>query len=80
MTELEMEELQRKVTGSDSVIVEEAGSVQALPDHVREDVRKVLPEMEAEEQEQADSPDEEEVPIFKEIAEVMEQGRKDKLR
>ena len=31
-------------------------------------------------EEQADSPDEEEVPIFKEIAEVMEQGRKDKLR
>ena len=50
MTELEKEELERKVTGSDSVIVEEARSVQALPDHVGEDVRSVFPEIEAEEQ------------------------------
>ena len=57
MTELEIEELERKVTGSDSVIVEEARSVEALPDHVGEDVRNVLPEMGAEEQ--ADSLDEE---------------------
>ena len=33
MTELEIEELERKVTGSDSVIVKEARSVEALPDH-----------------------------------------------
>ena len=59
MTELEIEELERKVTGSDSVIVEEARNVEALPDHVGEDVRNVLPEMRAEEQ--ADSLDEEEV-------------------
>ena len=46
MTELKIEELERKVTGSDSVIVvEEARSVEALPDHVGEDVRNVLPEM-----------------------------------
>ena len=38
MTELEIKELERKVTGSDSVIVEKARSVEALPDHV-EDVR-----------------------------------------
>ena len=57
MIELEIEELERKVTGSDSVIVEEARSVEALPDHVGEDVRNVLPEMGAEEQ--ADSLDEE---------------------
>ena len=38
MTELEIEELERKVTGSDSVIVEEAGSVEALPNQVGEDV------------------------------------------
>ena len=50
MTELEIEELERKVTGSDSVIVEEARSVEALPDHVGEDVRNVLPEMGVEEQ------------------------------
>ena len=37
MTELEIEELERKVTESDSVIVEEARSVEALPDHVGED-------------------------------------------
>ena len=39
MTELETEELGRKVTGSDSVIVEEAINVEALPDHVGEVVR-----------------------------------------
>ena len=48
MTELEIEELERKVTGSDSVIVEEAGSVEALPDHVGEQVRNFLSEMGAE--------------------------------
>ena len=33
-TELEIEELERKVTGSDSVIAAEARSSEALPDHV----------------------------------------------
>ena len=56
MTELEIEELEKKVTGSDSAKVEEARSVEALPDYV-EDVRNVLPKMGAEEQ--ADSLDEE---------------------
>ena len=50
MTELEIEKLERKVTGSDSGIVEEARSVEALPDHLGEDMRNVLPEMAAEEQ------------------------------
>ena len=50
MTELEIEELEKKVTGSDSVIVEEATSVKGLPDHLGEDVRNVLLEMEAEKQ------------------------------
>ena len=77
MTQLEIEQLERKVTGSDSVIVEETRSVEALPDHVGEDVRNVLPEMGAEEQ--ADSLDEEEVAIVMEIAEVIERGRKGKL-
>ena len=72
MTELEIEELERKVTGSDSVIVAEARSVEALPDQVGEDVRNVLPEMGTEEQ--ADSLDEEEVAIVMEIAEVIERG------
>ena len=45
MAELEIEELERKVTGSDSVIVEEARSAESLPDHVGEDMRNVLPEM-----------------------------------
>ena len=66
-----------KVAGSDSVIVEEARSVEALPDHVGEDVKNVLLEMGAEEQ--ADSLDEEEVSIVMEIAEVIEKGRKDQL-
>ena len=77
MTELEIEELERKVTGSDSVIVAEARSVEALSDQVGEDVRNVLTEMGAEEQ--ADSLDEEEVIIVMEIAEVIARGRKDKL-
>ena len=77
MTELEIEELERKVTGSDSVIAAEARSSEALPDHVGEDRRNVLPEIGAEEQ--ADSLDEEEVAIVMEIAEVIGKGRKDKL-
>ena len=77
MNELEIEELERKVTGSDSVIVEEARSVEVLPDDVRGDMKNVLSEMGAEEQ--ADSLDEEEVAIVMEIAEVIERGRKDKL-
>ena len=77
MTELEIEELEKKVTGSDSVIAAEARSSEALPDQVGEDRRNVLPEMGAEEQ--ADSLDEEEVAIVMEIAEVIEKGRKDKL-
>ena len=76
MTELEIEELERKVTGSDSVIAAEARSSEALPDQVGEDRRNVLPEMGAEEQ--ADSLDEE-VAIVMEIAEVIEKGGKDKL-
>ena len=75
ITELEIEELERKVTGSESVIAAEARSSEALPDQV-EDRRNVLPEMGAEQQ--ADSLDEE-VAIVMEIAEVIEKGRKDKL-
>ena len=67
MTELEIEELERKVTGSYSVIVEEARSVKVLPDHVGEDVRNILSEIESEEQ--ADSLDEKVVAIVMEITE-----------
>ena len=74
MTELELE---RRVTGSVSVIAEKARSVKALPDHIGEDVRNVLPEMGAEEQ--ADSTDEEEVAIVMEISEIIDRGRKDRL-
>ena len=77
MTELEIKELERKVTGSDSLIVAEARSVDALPDQVGEGTRNVLPEMGA--GEQADSLDEEEVAIVMEIAEVIARGRKNKL-
>ena len=77
MTELEIEELERKATGSDSVIVEQTRSVEALPNHVGEDVRNVLHEMGVEEQ--ADSLYEEEVAIVMQIAEVIERGRKDNL-
>ena len=65
MTELEIEELERKATGSNSVIVEETRSVEALPNHVGEDVRNVLPEIEAEEQ--ADSPDEKRLPLLRKL-------------
>ena len=68
MTELEIGQLERKVTGSDSVIVAEARSVDALPDKVGEDRKNVLPEMGAEEQ--ADGLDEEEVATDMEIAKV----------
>ena len=77
MTELEIEELERKVTGSDSVIAVEARSSEAFPDQVGEDRRNVLLEMGPEEQ--AGSLDEEEVAIVMEIPEVLEKGRKDKL-
>ena len=50
MNELEIEDLERKVTGSDSVIEAEARSVEALPDQIGEDRKNVLPEMGAEEQ------------------------------
>ena len=76
MTELEMEELERKITGSDSVMVEEARNIEALPDHLG-DVRNVFLEMEAEEQ--VDSLDEDELAILMKIVEVIEKGRKDKL-
>ena len=42
MTKLEAKHLERKVTGSDSVKVEETRSVDALPDHVREGVKKYV--------------------------------------
>ena len=74
MTELEIEELEREVTGRNSVIVGEARSVEALPD-VGELMRNILPEMGAEEQ--ADSLAEEEVVIVMEIAEMIERGRND---
>ena len=77
MTELEIEQLERKIPWSESVIVEEARSAEALPYHVGEEVSNVLPEMGAEEQ--ADSLEEEEVAIVMEIVEVIERGRKDKL-
>ena len=77
MTDLDMGELERKVTGSDSVIVAVARSVEALPDQVAEDMRNVLPEMGADEQ--AESLDEEEVTTAMEIAEVKEKGTTDRL-
>ena len=75
-TELEIEQLERKVTESDSVIAAEAKSNEALPDQVGEDRRNVMLEMGAEEQ--AGSLDEE-VAIVMEIAEVIGKGGKDKL-
>ena len=69
MTELEIEGLERNVTGSDSIMVEETRSVETLPDHVGEDVRNALPEIGAEEQ--AASLDEEQAVILMEIAEVI---------
>ena len=77
MTELEIEKLKRKVTGSGSVIVEEARRDEALPNHIGGDVRNALSKMGAEEQ--ADSLDEEQGAIVMEVAEMIESGRKDKL-
>ena len=53
------------MTGSDSVIVEEARIVQTSPNHIGDEVRNVLPEMGA--KELADSLNEEEVSIAKEL-------------
>ena len=77
MTELETEELERKVTWSNSVIVQEARSVEALSGHAGEDMRNFLPEMGVEEQ--ADGLGQEEVAIVIKIAEVIESGRKGRL-
>ena len=74
MAELELE---RRVTGGVSVMAEKTRNVEALPDHIGEDVKNVLPEMGAEEQ--ADSTDEEEVAIVMEISEIIDRGRKDRL-
>ena len=74
MTELELE---RRVTGGVSVMAEKTRNVEALPDHIGEDMKNVLPEMGAEEQ--ADSTDEEEVAIGMEISEIIDRGRKDRL-
>ena len=57
--------LEKKVTGSDSVMVEEARIVQTLPNQVGDEVRNLLPEMGAKEQD--DSLNEEEVSIAKEL-------------
>ena len=59
MIELQIEGLEKKVSGSESVIVAETKSVEALCDQVGEAVRNVLLKMGAEER--ADSLDEEEV-------------------
>ena len=45
MTELDIGELEREVSGSNSIIVEEERSVEALPGDVGEEVRTFLPEM-----------------------------------
>ena len=77
MIELEIEDVERKLTGSDSVIAAEARSSEALPNQVGEDRRDVMLEMGAEEQ--AGSLDEEEGAIVMEVVEVIEKGRKNKL-
>ena len=77
MNELEIEELERKITVSHSVIAAEARRVAVLPDQVGEDRTNFLLEMGAEEQ--VDSLDEKEVAIVIPIAQVIENGRKDKL-
>ena len=60
-----------------SVIVEEARSVAAFPDHVGEDVRNVSLQRGAEEQAGSLDGSLDEVAIVMEIAEVIERCRKD---
>ena len=62
MTELEIADLERKVTGTDSVIAAEARNVEGLPYQVVDDRRNVFLEMGAEEQ--ADSLDKEDYQVF----------------
>ena len=78
MTELEIEELERMVTGSDSVIAEEARSVEVLPDHEGENAEMFCWKWEKKSR-LMDGLQEEEVAIVMETADVIEKGRKDKL-
>ena len=71
MTELKKDGLKRKVTKSDSVIVEEVLRLCLI---IR---RNVLPEMRAEEH--VESLDEEEVDIIMETAKLIDRGRKERL-
>ena len=71
MTELKKDGLKRKVTKSDSVIVEEVLRLCLI---IR---RNVLPEMGAEEH--VESLDEEEVDIIMETAKLIDRGRKERL-
>ena len=70
MTELKKDGLKRKVTKSDSVIVEEVLRLCLI-------IRNVLPEMGAEEH--VESLDEEEVDIIMETAKLIDRGRKERL-
>ena len=76
MTELETEELERNLAENDSY-KEEERSADDTGSNLREEVRDVLTALEAEEE--IVNPEEEEVAIIEEIAEVLERRQKDKL-
>ena len=76
MTELEIEELERNLAENDSY-KEQKRSADDTGNNLREGVRDILNALEADEQ--IDSLEEEEVPITKEIAEVLERRQKNKV-
>ena len=76
MTALETEELERNLAENDSYKKEER-SADDTGSNLREEVRDVLTPLEAEEE--IVNPEEEEVAIIEEIAEVLERRQKDKL-
>jgi len=77
MTQLELEELERKITENDSSIDEEDRKVEVVVNNTADDLRNILTVSESEEE--PVSLQEEEITIIEEIAEVLESGKKDRL-
>ena len=76
MTELEIQELKRNLSENDSY-KEEERSADDTGSNLREEVRNILTALEADEE--IGNPEEEEVAIIEEIAELLERRQKEKL-
>ena len=76
MTELEIQELKRNLSENDSY-KEEERSADDTGSNLREEVRNILTALEADEE--IGNPEEEEVAIIEEIAQLLERRQKEKL-